>query len=158
MPSDAVPVKIGEELLLPESFSTQRTRLKRKRKTLMNRFTVALHRAIALSILCILLAAPAALAQPAPDPEAPQSTALTPVSAAPPAAAFDRAADVPAAPTDTAPAAAGAPEHAAANTPQAGGDDRWDDRFGVPGQPDRVTALEVAPDGALYAGVGLFTS
>jgi hypothetical protein len=104
------------------------------------------------------LAAPAVLAQPAPDPEPPQPAALTLASAAPPAAAFDRAADAPTAPAAGAPGAAGAPWLAPASAPQATGDDRWDDRFGVPGVPDRVTALEVAPDGALYAGIGLFTS
>src|SRR5262245_22731578 len=128
------------------------------RNTLMNRFTVALHRAIALSLLCVFLAAPAALAQPPADPKPPGATALTPAKAAPPAPGFDRAADAPSAPAAEAPAADGSPRLAPANTPQAVGDDRWDDRFGIPGQPDQVTALEVAPDGTLYAGVGLFKS
>jgi trimeric autotransporter adhesin len=124
----------------------------------MNRFMLALHRAIALSVLCVLLAAPAALAQPVPDPEPPQSSELTPASAAPPAAAFDRAADVPTAPSSDAPADHSVPQLAPVSAPQAAGDERWDDRFGVPGVPDRVTTLEVAPDGTFYAGVGLFTS
>jgi hypothetical protein len=124
----------------------------------MNRFLLALHRIIALSILCVLLAAPAAMAQPAPDPEPPQPSELTPASAAQSAAAFDRAADVAAAPSSDAPSDPSVPQLAPANAPQATGDERWDDRFGVPGVPDRVTTLEVAPDGTFYAGVGLFTS
>jgi hypothetical protein len=124
----------------------------------MNRFSAALHRAIALSILCLLLAAPVAMAQPASNPELPQPSELTPADAAPPATAFDHAADAPATPADSAPADPGLDHVAPANAPQAAGDDRWDDRFGVPGVPDDVTALEVAPDGTFYAGVGLFSS
>src|SRR5262245_42562620 len=122
----------------------------------MLRFTIALRRAFALSILCVVLVAPAAMAQPAGNPEPPQPTALTPVDAASPAPAFDRAADAPAATAGDSAAPASPPQPTSANAPQATGDDRWDDRFGVPGLPDRVTALEVAPDGTLYAGAGLF--
>src|SRR5690606_36960204 len=43
-------------------------------------------------------------------------------------------------------------------TPQAAGDERWDDRFGAPGLPDKVTAFARAADGTLYAATGSFNN
>ena len=43
-------------------------------------------------------------------------------------------------------------------TPQAAGDERWDDRFGMPGLPDKVTALTRAANGTLYAATGTYNA
>jgi hypothetical protein len=123
----------------------------------MHRLTMLVHRAIALGVLCALLAAPTALAQPAPAPEPPHASALIPVQESEPATFLDAAEYGQAASATTAPAETVAPPTLPTTAPQAA-DEGWDDRFGTPGLPDQVTTLERAPDGTLYAGVGRFSS
>ena len=136
----------------------------------MKRLSTILYRLIACGMLTVLMLTPSAFAQ-TKDPNTSRS-GLVPLDQSPRADRFESepveiepvaeesiaeepSAEQPILEEVIEPATAIEP---ADITPQAAGDERWDDRFGMPGLPDEVTAFARAADGTLYAATGTYNA